>query len=249
VNDPGFKNFSKTRYNSTLRTLNEILKSSQRSQAELKLIKTHLLKFRTIKRLGVHIAELLSAKCLLVEFNQGEVIQNGKERPAYLLVPLDPELEVLGRKVGCRILAAKKISYIGIMQHVLKTITDEVQYPAKKIALDHMLQIFNFAANERVTNLLYHGRLKFYDEGEVLIKRGDNVKDYMIVVSGGLVVQDEIILQKKNLWPDRICRNESQPFKWVETVNKKKRLLNLAHFTAGTLFGVTELLGQVTSEF
>ena len=38
VNDPDFENFSKNRYNSTLRTLYEILKSNQRSQAELKLI-------------------------------------------------------------------------------------------------------------------------------------------------------------------------------------------------------------------
>ena len=121
-----------------------------------------MLKFRTIKRLGVKISELLSAKCILVEFNQGEVIQNGKERPPYLLVPIDPELEVLGRKVGSRIVAAEKISYVGIMHHFLQTITREAQYPAKKIALDQMLQIFHFLANERVTSLLYHGNLKFF---------------------------------------------------------------------------------------
>ena len=86
------------------------------------------------------------------------------------------------------IVADRKISYAGIMHHVLKKITDDVQYPAKKIALDQMLQIFDFLPTDRVDNLLKYGHLKFFERGEVLIKQGEVVKNYMLVVSGGLVV-------------------------------------------------------------
>jgi hypothetical protein len=68
-----------------------------------------------------------------------------------------------------------------------------------------------------VQSFLKFARFKHLEQGEVIYKKGDKVKDYIIVCSGSLKTKEEAKFKKQNVWPSHIDRGESFPYKWQQT--------------------------------
>ena len=54
-------------------------------------------------------------------------------------------------------------------------------------------------------------KIRFYNKDEIVIRNGESVNEILIVVSGALVVQKEIDIEKNRSWPTKINRNAPNP--------------------------------------
>jgi CRP-like cAMP-binding protein len=106
-------------------------------------------------------------------------------------VPLEDSCPVIGRKAGQMIVSDSKKSYLGIMHYDLKQIIDAEAHVMATIGLPILRKIFCFLEDLAVQSFLKFARFKHLEQGEVIYKKGDKVKDYIIVCSGSLKTKAE----------------------------------------------------------
>ena len=87
--------------------------------------------------------------------------------------------------------------------------------------LQLLSKIFSFLPNAQILSILRFAKLKYLEQGELLLSKYDRVRNYVVVIKGRLKVIDRVNVKNQNVWPCKIERGQNLPFKWELTTTTK----------------------------